>query len=364
MVLTGSIGNKLDAIHQQINRELGDIERAGIAIYDATEDMLSTFVQSSDNEQQLEQYQSRLAAHPSLLKIARSGQGRIIDDLEAAHSDNPKRLEQIRAEGYRSSYTLPLQFNDQLLGFLFFDSCQPGRFVEEAVARLDVYAQLIAAMLASDLGAISTLRGAVRAAQAFGRHRDEETAQHVSRVAHYSRLIASKLAPVHHLNDEQVTFIYQFAGLHDIGKIAIPDRVLLKPTELTPEEQDIAKQHVLKGLEMADMMIDEFNLGHLPHIRMLRNIIGCHHEHYDGSGYPEGLKGDGIPIEGRIVGTADVFDALNSARPYKQAWSIGDTLAYMSKRSGREYDPDCTRVLMESVGELQEIHDRFGGRRM
>jgi HD-GYP domain-containing protein (c-di-GMP phosphodiesterase class II) len=172
-------------------------------------------------------------------------------------------------------------------------------------------------------------------------------------------LIANGLAERFGLDDEFIEFVFLFAPLHDVGKIAVPDRILLKPGKLTDEELAVMRRHVDKGIAIIDAMARSFGVGRLQHVEMLRNIVQYHHEHADGSGYPHGLAGDQIPLEARIVCVADVFDALTTNRPYKLAWSNADAFAFLSDRAGRTFDAACVTALREREAEVVAIQDRF-----
>lgn len=127
------------------------------------------------------------------------------------------------------------------------------------------------------------------------------------------------MAPVYGQTGEFVANVHRFAPLHDIGKISIPDSILLKPGRLDASERKIMETHVEKGVNVIDRMISDFGLHELPESSILKNIVRCHHEYLDGSGYPAGLGGEAIPLEARIVTVADIFDALTFRRPYKKA---------------------------------------------
>jgi HD-GYP domain-containing protein (c-di-GMP phosphodiesterase class II) len=139
----------------------------------------------------------------------------------------------------------------------------------------------------------------------------------------------------------------------------VSDSVLLKEGPLEPAEAAAMKEHVAKGLEMVAVMVREFGLSGVAHIGMLRNIIGCHHESPDGSGYPQGLKGDAIPVEARIIKVADVFDALTSERPYKKAWSNQAAFDFLESNAGRLFDAECVEALVGARDEVEAIQARF-----
>ncbi len=175
-------------------------------------------------------------------------------------------------------------------------------------------------------------------------YRDPETGAHVLRMAHYSRMIAQNL----NLTDEQCEMIFQAAPMHDIGKVATPDHILLKPGRLDPQEMVIMREHATIGHEILRDSASHF-------LQMAAVIALSHHEKFDGTGYPAGLVGEAIPLVGRIVAVADVFDALTSVRPYKKAWPIEDARAYLVDNIGKHFDPQCVAALLEGWDNVLEI---------
>ena len=147
--------------------------------------------------------------------------------------------------------------------------------------------------------------------------------------------------------------------MHDVGKIGIPDDVLLKPARLTESEFDIMRTHTNKGREICDHIIENFGLDHYEDMDVLRNIAEFHHETMDGAGYPKGLSGEQIPIEARIVAVADVFDALTSERPYKKAWSNERAVEFMRTISVAKLDLDCVETLFANLDEVEKIQRQF-----
>lgn len=179
-----------------------------------------------------------------------------------------------------------------------------------------------------------------------GEFRDEETGDHVIRMSDYACLIARSL----NLDDDLCEVIRLAAPMHDIGKIGIPDHILLKPGKLTSQEWSIMQTHTRIGY---DILRDSTSC----YIQAGAVIAYGHHERFDGKGYPQGLAGSDIPIEARVVAVADVFDALRSKRPYKNAWSLDRTLDYMEVQRGRHFDPDCVDVFMANLDKVLAIHD-------
>lgn len=180
-------------------------------------------------------------------------------------------------------------------------------------------------------------------------YKDPETASHVARVAHYSKLIAKAYG----LDKKEQEIIFYAAPFHDLGKIGIEDKILLKPGKLDDEEFDTMKCHAQIGYEILKDSQSEF-------LRAGAIIAISHHEKYDGSGYPKGLKADKIHIYGRIVAVVDVFDALTSHRPYKKAWSFDDALNLLKEESGKHFDPNIVNLFIENIEEIKEIYNSFG----
>lgn len=353
------IGEKIVELHNELRQSWPHLSRLAIAIYDRDTDLLKTFVRSHDTREALQHYSAKLANVPSLKVLAESGKSRNMPDLEVLAESDSAHSKWLLKSGFRSSYTVPLYAHEHFLGFLFFDADESHYFSSEVVSSLAVYAELIGAILVNDLAPANTLRGAINTAKHLTHHRDEETAAHIQRMSHYSQLIAKHMAPSHELSDEYVEFILQYSPLHDIGKIAIPDHILLKPGRLTDSEYEVVKLHVEKGVEILDAIIKEFDFGDMDHLDILRNIIATHHERYDGSGYPQGLVGTDIPLEGRITAVADVLDALTTVRPYKQGWAYDEAVWYIVQQSGLQFDPDCVQVLADHPTEFMEIYQRY-----
>ena len=179
-----------------------------------------------------------------------------------------------------------------------------------------------------------------------GEYRDEETGNHVLRMARYSRLIGEAVG----LSPQECSVIETAAPMHDIGKIGVPDHILLKPGKHSSEEFEIMKRHTLIGYEILKESPSKY-------LQMGAVIALGHHEKFDGSGYPHGLRGESIPLTARIVAVADVFDALTSVRPYKSAWSLHDSIDYIKKLKGAHFDPDCVDAFVRQLDKVIEIHN-------
>ncbi len=356
------LAERLICLHDEIKGDasLAALSRIAVALYDDSSDLLKTFIHSSDGDSPLEHVVARLSDMPSLQQLAWTGARRTINDLAAAAEAGQEHAAKLVASGYRSSYTVPIMNKGTFYGFLFFNSFLPHFFVAPVLARLRPYADLIAMVVMRELDTVRMMQAAVKVIRSVSSARDEETGSHLARMARYARMIASKLAERRQLSDEFVEFVFQFAPLHDVGKVSVPDSILLKPGRLTPEEFEVMKTHVDKGVQIVDLMIQDFGLRSMPHFDLLRNIVAYHHEALDGSGYPYALSGDAIPIEARIAAVADVFDALTSERPYKAAWSNEEALDLLRRQAGVKFDADCVAALADNMDTVREIQSRFG----
>lgn len=179
-------------------------------------------------------------------------------------------------------------------------------------------------------------------------YRDPETGSHILRMAHYSKHIAARLG----LSVEEQELILEAAPMHDIGKVGIPDEILLKPGKLTGEEFDIIKTHARLGYEVLK--------GSSSRVLVVgAEIALSHHEKFDGSGYPGGLKGEDIPLYGRIVAVADVFDALTSERPYKKAFDVETAKKIIQEGDGKHFDPACVSAFFQNWDDVLSIMNTF-----
>jgi HD-GYP domain-containing protein (c-di-GMP phosphodiesterase class II) len=354
-----SLSEKAFYLHEVIHHRFPDIDRLAIAKYDPRTGTLGTHVASLKGDNPLALYEVKLSDVPSLLKLVESRETRIVNDLLDVYNQQTTHSKSILGKGFRSSYTIPL-FNDgEFIGMLFFNSYQPNAFDDTNLTYLDMIAHLLTILLAADQNQITNLRGAMKTATMLTGHRDPETGMHLERMSRYSRLIAMKLGAAHSIDDEFTDRILQHAPLHDVGKIAIPDRILLKPGPLTVEEFTEMKTHTTRGREIIDTMLLNFRIKCDQDIDMIRNIVTYHHESMDGNGYPQGLIGQNIPIEARIVAVADVFDALTSVRSYKAAWSNDQAFAELERMSHFKLDPDAVAALLNSQDEILKIQSGF-----
>lgn len=179
-------------------------------------------------------------------------------------------------------------------------------------------------------------------------YKDNETGLHILRMSHYAQILALAIG----FSEAHAEELLHAAPMHDIGKIGIADHILLKPGKLTPEEFREMQRHPLIGAEILGVCDSSL-------LQMARTVALYHHEKWDGSGYPHGLLAEAIPIEARIVALCDVFDALTSTRPYKQAWSVEDTLSHIRSQKGLHFDPVLVDLLEQQLPKILQIKARW-----
>lgn len=179
-------------------------------------------------------------------------------------------------------------------------------------------------------------------------YKDPETGSHIARVAHYSKLLAHALGQ----NEKFEEIIFYASPFHDIGKLGIPDAVLLKPDKLNDAEFEVMKEHAIIGYEILKASKSEY-------LKAGAVIAFTHHEKYDGTGYPNGLKGTTIPLMGRIVAIADVFDALTSKRPYKEPWSFEEAFSFLVAQKERHFDPQLVDLFLEHKAKVHAIYTQY-----
>jgi HD-GYP domain-containing protein (c-di-GMP phosphodiesterase class II) len=350
---------KLVHCHHVVQQHCPYIARIAITLYDPATTMLETYIHSSGDDDPLSNYQVKLDEAPSLKKILEEKRPRVINNLVTFEKGTHEHTRRIGRQGYAASYTLPMFHKGTFFGFMFFNSHEANVFTEKVLNQLDVFAHLISLMVVDEQSTLHSMTAALSTASHITHQRDPETGSHLDRMSRYSQLIARKLASRYKLSDEYIKHISMFAPLHDIGKVAIPDYILFKEGPLDTNERKVMNTHAQRGLEIIDHMINNFNLSSIQYIDILRNIAAYHHETCDGEGYPQGLKSDEIPLEARMVAVADVFDALTSKRPYKEAWTIDRAYAELKQLAKAKLDAECVQVLIDHRQEVEKIMTTF-----
>ncbi len=354
-----TLKEKLVCTHEAIKKFFPFLARIAITIYDPATTLLKSYIDSSDHPTPWQHCQAHLEELPSLQEVLDKGHPRVINNMVTFEKDENEHIKRLGREGYAASYTMPFFDNGVFSGFIFFNSYKTDVFTNDVLHELDIVGHMISLLVINEMEAVNALTAAVKTTEHITHVRDTETGSHLDRMSRYSRLIAVCLADKYNLDDDYIEHILKFSTLHDIGKVGIPDSILLKPGKLTREEIETMHTHSRRGREIIDDLISNFGLDHFDYVSVLRNIAEYHHEAINGTGYPEGKKGKQIPLEARIVAVADVFDALTSDRSYKKAWSNDEAFAMLNKMAGEKLDRDCVDAMINNRKEVEEIQAQF-----
>lgn len=297
----------------------------------------------------------------ALSRLAESLDTRIINDLTSVHQT--RQISNLIKLGHRSSYTTPIQYQEHSLGFVFINASSTNFFNKTLVQSDTAYlAQVISSLFIQLFERQRHFQSSLAIALNIGHARDPETKEHLIRMGKYSEQLARTLS---HSNTEITNqFIHRirlYAPFHDIGKYRIPDKILFSTKRFTDKQRAIMNNHTLYGEEMIN---DVVSLSHhnsmcSDEIQFLKNIVRHHHERFDGTGLPDALSEQSIPLEARIVTLADVFDALMSKRAYKRAWSISEVMDYIDSNNGSMFDPQCVKALKQNLDYFLSIRKQY-----
>jgi response regulator RpfG family c-di-GMP phosphodiesterase len=318
----------------------------------------------------------------SLLKVSETKQYHIINDLEEYYRQNPssERTKLLLQEGMRSSMTIPLIIANRLKGFLLFASVQPNTFNNdhiqfaetisghivfsiqrgELLHELDMYNKKLEQIVKIRTHQLlKTQKATIFALSSLTELRDPETGYHLDRMRIYCMLlaqIAKYSGAVLEISNQYLRDLYDSSILHDIGKVGIPDTILLKPGKLTHEEFEIIKTHTTIGYNALKRASQE--MGQDSFLSMAMDVTLYHHETWDGTGYPYGLSEDEIPLSARIVTIVDVYDALTTIRPYKEAYSHQKSIEIMKSEAHR-YDPHLFELFIQNADDFDAIRQKY-----
>ena len=361
------LGELLRIVQRRLEPHDLGITRIAFVHHKASTDLLSTYCETGadggptgrDGEPGSSQphFEPRaLATVPSLGRLRDQRQARVLHDLERELDPTSDHSRWLLAQGWRASLTLPLFHHNRLLGFLFLDSTRAGAFDPRAMAALEPHLELLLLRISNHFSDLASLDGSLGQLLEIAELRDQETATHMERVSRYSRLIALQLETQRPLPADFSENLHRFAAFHDLGKLGIPDRILLKPEPLSREERLVMRSHVVIGIALVEKLITAMGLEDDPGIDLLRQVVAHHHECLDGSGYPAGLRGEAVSLAGRIVAVADIYDALTQARPYKPAFSEPHAVQMLRTMvQAGKLDGDCVDALLRNDDQRQAI---------
>lgn len=297
----------------------------------------------------------------ALTSIAFTASIRIIDKLSSMIQTD--RIRELIRIGHLSSYTFPISFQGKTIGFIFINASEEDFFSAVQTERdfaflAQVTSHLFVQLFESQRHFQSTLNFALK----IGHARDPETKEHLIRMGMYSELLARLLSDsVSEISHQFIHRIRLYAPFHDIGKYMIPDEILYSDKRFTLSEREVMNNHTIFGEQIIDEVISHCETSTVSAVELsfIKNIVRHHHEQFNGSGLPDALCAQQIPLEARIVTLADVFDALLSKRAYKPAWSLDEVLTYIEANKGKMFDPMCVDALTQNIDEFIRIRARY-----
>jgi putative two-component system response regulator len=293
------------------------------------------------------------------LKVLRQGWHRIvISDWDMPGMDGIDLCRAVRSSSAHYVYFILLTSHNTANDIVAGMSAGADDFITKPFNPAELAVRIRAA---ERLLSLETRDMAIFAMAKLAEARDADTGLHLERVRSYAQLLAQQLSrvPAYHeqVDATFIRLIYDTSILHDIGKVGVPDHILLKPGRLTLEEFEIMKTHTTKGRDTLDAALERYPDALF--LRFARDIAATHHERYDGTGYPEGLAGDAIPLCGRIVALADYYDALTQRRIYKEAFGHDEVRAQIVKESGKHFDPDVVQAFLDVETEFDRIRQEM-----
>ncbi len=357
---TGTLNNQLADIHQRLRVSMPEIDRISFALYDDEDDHLKTYADSTFRGYELMHYEFPLAELPALKICAETGECRYLGDIPNQISSQYPHTKWLIEQGYRSSLAVPVFQRKKFIGFIFLNSRQEHLFNNLLTDSLKPFLDIIRFIVTSEYDLVHSLIDSASLVHSRSQEHWQESYEHKERISRYAKVIALEVAHTYDLDDEIIENIAQFSKCHDIGKLSVPASLLTKSSSLGNSERDQMKDHVEKGVEIINQIIDEMGSPDHPCVAVLKEIVAYHHEFLDGSGYPYGLTQNDIPVSARIITVANVFDALTSHRPYKQAWSVPFALLELEKMvADGKLDKHCVNGLRYHQDYLKRVIEAY-----
>ncbi|RLJ71225.1 GAF domain-containing protein [Hydrogenivirga caldilitoris] len=337
--------DKLLVLLSDLAREVLDVDRCSLFLLDREKNELWTKVAHGVKE-------IRVPADRGIVGwVAQHGKSLVVND---AYSDKRFNPEIDRKTGYRTKNILAIPLFDKrgnLLGVFQAVNKLKNGFSEEDVELFTLLGGYASSAIENSILQAKikeAYREAIMRLSHAAEYKDPETYNHIIRVGLYARLMGERLG----LEKEVCENLMLAAPMHDIGKLGIPDAILLKKGKLNDWEWEVMKRHTIIGYEILKDSSSEL-------LQMAALVALDHHEKWDGTGYPNGKKGEEISLWGRITSIADVFDALLSKRPYKEPWSLEEATEHMRSLKGKAFDPELIDLFFENIDEVMEIRERY-----
>ncbi|MBN2793901.1 MAG: HD domain-containing protein [Clostridia bacterium] len=361
LLSTYHIDDLIQQLFQAISKE-NKIDRIGIAFVDySRQKFVAEYGISSYTDIALGPGFEVDFHRTSLKAILDTKSSVITKDLNEAYRENPKSpsLRLITSEGIQSNLVVPVLMGEVVFGLIFFSSREKDYFNATHVRIAEKMIYEISGFLNRSYFTKVILSKITNSFSELVDQKDNETGGHIRRMVAYSVVIAKGLlknpVPGYEVNEKFVLEIERNASAHDIGKVGIPDEILKKPGKLTSEEWVIMKTHTTIGADIFKSLREGLRVFESDFYLFAEEIARSHHERYDGTGYPHGLKGKDIPLSARIVAIADVFDALTSKRHYKDAFGFENSLKIIKESAGNHLDPILVGVFLEHIDEIKHI---------
>lgn len=281
--------------------------------------------------------------------------------IKTAHNgDDLEEFEKITVS--KDRLISPIIINNTYMGYIFFTFSNSG-IDKSYINFLELFKDKLSMAFYKGILLKSLLSIVTESLAEMAEAKDPETGLHLVRMSNYSAIIAGKLMEKgmykETIDNRYIEDLRVSAPMHDIGKVATPDRILLKPGKLDNDEFAIMKEHAAAGGVILANLNSKFKNYGISYFFLAAEIAYCHHEKYDGSGYPGGISGKSIPLSARIVAVADVFDALTSRRPYKDPFSLDKSIEIIRESSGSHFDPEMVEAFLEAMPEIREIYDKY-----
>ena len=319
----------------------------------------------SKEEQILREGDVVSTSHPVIKNVFNENKVISFDDLEKepgnSHEDNDFFNNLIRMN-MKSMIVFPLSISGDERALLVFATREENAYRTSHRELLNNITSQVSNAFDRSIGMESLVISAVEGLAKLAESRDPETGDHLVRMSLYSYILAKELYDEGIYQGEYGSsyprHVYNFAPMHDIGKVGVEDKILLKPGKLTNEQWVEMKKHPVVGADVLRRCESQVNHAGYSMFKIGIEIAEGHHEKYDGSGYPYQRKGREIPLSARIVALADVFDALTSRRPYKEAWPVDKALLLIDDESGKHFDPDVVKAFKSALSKIMEVYDK------
>jgi len=355
-----SLHSQLAKLHERIHEKIPQIVRISFAIYDAATDHLKTYADSTPKGEILVHYEYPLSQITSLKECAENKVDRYINNLYDTLETDHKHNDWLKSQDFYSSLASPTYYHGSFIGFVFINAAEGYVLDEQKSDILRPYLTLIKEVVIKEYQLIDVILKSTESILKKNPQYFKHAKDHQERMYYFSKVIAQGITDIYHLDDEQIGYITLFSRLHDIGKLSLPNDLLSKPGALATIERKQVMGHIEEGVAIIDQILSDTDSAHHACIATLKDMLAYHHEFLDGSGYPFGLKHHDIPVSARIITVANVFDALTSHRPYKQARSVPFALLEMEKMvAAGKLDPHCVNALRYNQDYLKEVIKKY-----